>query len=103
MVCSSLTRDQTQAPCTGSVEAKPLDHQESPPCLFFFKGVFILFYLFSVYNACGILAHRPGIKPAPPALEVQSLNYWITREVPILELCKLYKNEISTYFLSLIF
>ena len=27
---SSLTRDQTQAPCIGSVESQPLDHQGSP-------------------------------------------------------------------------
>ena len=25
---------------------------------------------------------RPGIKPVPPALGVQSLNHWIAREVP---------------------
>ena len=27
---SSLTRDQTQAPCIGSVESYPLDHQGNP-------------------------------------------------------------------------
>ena len=27
---SSLTRDPTRAPCTGSVESCPLDHQGSP-------------------------------------------------------------------------
>ena len=27
---SSLTRDQTQAPCTGSMESQPSDHQQSP-------------------------------------------------------------------------
>ena len=27
---SSLTRDQTQAPCTGSVDSSPLDHHEVP-------------------------------------------------------------------------
>ena len=27
---SSLTRDQTRAPCTGSLESQPLDHQGSP-------------------------------------------------------------------------
>ena len=27
---SFLTRDRTQAPCTGSTESYPLDHQESP-------------------------------------------------------------------------
>ena len=32
--------------------------------------------------ACGILVPQPGIKPVPPAVEVQSLNHWTTREVP---------------------
>ena len=30
--------------------------------------------------ACGILVPWPGIKPAPPAMEVQSPNHWTTRE-----------------------
>ena len=30
MGSSSLTRDQTQTPCIGSLESQPLDHQESP-------------------------------------------------------------------------
>ena len=29
---SSLTRDGTQAPCIGSTESQPLDHQGIPPC-----------------------------------------------------------------------
>ena len=29
-----------------------------------------------------ILVPWPGIKPVPPAVEVQSLNHWTTREVP---------------------
>ena len=32
--------------------------------------------------ACGILVPWPGIEFAPLALEVWSLNHWITREVP---------------------
>ena len=32
--------------------------------------------------ACGILVPQPGIKPTPPALEMQSLNHWTNREVP---------------------
>ena len=32
--------------------------------------------------ACGILVPQPGIKPVPPAVEVQSLNNWTAREVP---------------------
>ena len=31
--------------------------------------------------AYGILVLWPGIKPAPPALEVRSLNHWSAREV----------------------
>ena len=31
---------------------------------------------------CGILVPRQGVIPIPPALEVQSLNHWITRKVP---------------------
>ena len=31
--------------------------------------------------ACGILVPGPGIEPAPPAVEAQSLNHWTAREV----------------------
>ena len=42
-----------------------------------------LFFFFSLLHleACGILVPQPGIKPTPPAMEVQSLNYWTAREV----------------------
>ena len=32
--------------------------------------------------ACGILVPRPGIKPVPPAVEVESPNRWTAREFP---------------------
>ena len=32
--------------------------------------------------ACGILVPLPGIQPTPPALAVQSLNHWTTKEAP---------------------
>ena len=41
----------------------------------------ILFVFWSCRAACGILVPRPGIEPAPPALEAQSLNHWTTKEV----------------------
>ena len=31
---------------------------------------------------CGILALQLGIESMPPAVEVQSLNHWTTKEVP---------------------
>ena len=47
-----------------------------PPIVFFF------FFFFGCL-ACGILVSPPRIKLASPAVEVQSLNHWTTREVPI--------------------
>ena len=32
--------------------------------------------------ASGILVPRPGIEPAPSAVEAQTLNQWTAREVP---------------------
>ena len=34
------------------------------------------------YKACGILVPQPEIEPVLPAVEEQTPNYWITREVP---------------------
>ena len=42
--------------------------------------VFLIFFCCTV---CGTLVLWPGIKPAPPALEAQSLNYWTIMEVPL--------------------
>ena len=39
------------------------------------------FFFWPSCTVCGILVPRPGITPAPPALEAQSLNYWTAREV----------------------
>ena len=33
--------------------------------------------------AYGILVPWPGIEPMPPAVEVQSLNHWTSKEVPV--------------------
>ena len=40
------------------------------------------FLFWPYYAACRILVPQPGIKPVPLAVEVQSPNYWITREDP---------------------
>ena len=41
-------------------------------------------FCFLLCGACGILVPQPGIKPVPSALEVQNLNHWTAREVPVL-------------------
>ena len=52
---------------------------QKPLCPSFFLS-FFFFWLLS--NTCGILVPWPGIKPGPPALDVQSLIHRATREVP---------------------
>ena len=47
-------------------------------CLF----CFIFIYFYALAAACGILVPQPGIEPALPAVEVQSLSHWTTGEVP---------------------
>ena len=47
----------------------------------FIEFVKVLFLFFG-YEACGILAPTPGIKPTPPALEGE-VNQWTTKEVPL--------------------
>ena len=47
-----------------------------------FKGSVASFIFFLPPHAAqGILDPQPGIEPVPPALRVQSLNYWTIREV----------------------
>ena len=44
---------------------------------------FFFFFFFWPYQmACGILVPQPGTEPAPPVLEVRSLNPCTAREVP---------------------
>ena len=40
------------------------------------------FIFWPCHAACGILVPWPGMEPAPPALEGQSLKHWTPREVP---------------------
>ena len=51
-------------------------------CLHFSIAKFISFFLAVLGLSCGMwdLVPRPGIKPRPPALVVQSLSHWTTRE-----------------------
>ena len=44
--------------------------------------MFVYFTFWLHHRACRILVPQPGIEPAPPAVQVQSLNPWTAREVP---------------------
>ena len=51
---SSLTRDRTQAPCIGSVESYPLDHQGSPgPLSFSLKHMQLVLFSFHTSEVSG--------------------------------------------------
>ena len=49
---------------------------------FYHVAVGFFFFLTTCSPPCVSLVSRPGIEPAPLALEAQSLNYWATSEVP---------------------
>ena len=42
--------------------------------------ILFFFFLWPWCTACGILVPGPGIEPASPAAEAQSLNNWASRE-----------------------
>ena len=70
---------------TGTQSGGPLLPVMPPLCdqtgrQLFFVVVFSTFWPCPV--ACGTLVPRPGIEPAPPAVESRNLNHWTTREVP---------------------
>ena len=59
-----------------------------PPGLFLqghnLQKLFVLFVFFTFMlhiAACGILVSQPGIEPAAPAVEAQSPDQWITRDI----------------------
>ena len=58
---------------------------------------------FSVCEPCGILVPRSGIKPTPPALEVQSLSYWTVREDSDTCILRCYIFTIAIYNLQYVF
>ena len=49
-----------------------------------FLPVLFFFFFSSSCSSCAISVPQPGIRPAPWALEMWSLNCWTTREVPML-------------------
>ena len=44
-------------------------------------SITFLFCLWPCHAACGILVPQPEIESMPPAVEAQSPNYWIAKEV----------------------
>ena len=62
-----------------------LSVNQPSPFLFYSIFKFYLFYLFRLgYAACGVLFPRPGVETATLAVEVQSLNHWTARKVPVI-------------------
>ena len=50
---------------------------------FILSAAYFIFVFWLHCVACGILVSWPRIRPAPLAVEVQSLNHWTSREVPL--------------------
>ena len=55
----------------------------NPVVSFLFLSLLLFFVFFWPWHmACGILVPWPGIEPASPAVEAQTLNHWTTSKVP---------------------
>ena len=44
--------------------------------------IYLFIFFWPCHMACRVLAHRPGIEPAPPAVGVRRLNHWTAGEGP---------------------
>ena len=75
--------------CSNPSPTPPLDQGEEFSLSYLRKKKNFFFNFWLHHVACGILVPRPGIKPAPPALETQSLNHWTARDVPLAQPGKL--------------
>ena len=60
-----------------------MDVLYDPTLVSIYIYIFFLFLFFWLCHvACGILVAWHGIEQMPPAVEAQSPNHWMTREVP---------------------
>ena len=66
-------------------------------CLLVFKIFYLLFIFWLYLTACRILVPQSGIELEPPALEVQSLNHWTIRKIPI---CWYFAKDVCLYLYS---
>ena len=55
--------------------------------------MYLFFWLY--HTACGVLVPQPEMEPAPPAVDVWSLNQWVTRKIPGIKLL-MTKEKVST-------
>ena len=53
----------------------------SPPAN---DDILLSFHFWPHFTTCRIVVPWPGIEPAPPAVEAQHTNHWMTREFPLL-------------------
>ena len=55
----------------------------------FLKNKFLIalfYYFLAILRGMWDLGSQPGIEPARSAVEVQSLDHWTTREIPVISL-----------------
>ena len=68
-----------------------------------FLFLFIYLYIYWLcHTSCRILVPRPGIEPAPPAVEAWSLNHWTAREFPKFYTCILLNQRHLLHFLAFV-
>ena len=62
--------------------------------VFIYLFIYLFICILSCHMACGTLVSWSRIKPIPPAMEAQSVNHWISREVPLCLFVCLFSNYL---------
>ena len=62
--------------------------------VYMYVCMYVFIYVLSCHMACGTLVSWSRIKPIPPAMEAQSVNHWISREVPLCLFVCLFSNYL---------
>ena len=74
--------------------------------MFIYLFIFLYFIIFLIlksfffglhHAAFGILVPQPGIESITPAEEIQSLNHWTTRQVPMINFFSVVNEKFATH------
>ena len=91
-VCTHSKQKRTDRDPRKACSGKLSKLTSSPPL---YSQLCLSFWFFLLYHVAGMwdLSFQPGVEPAPPASEAQSLSHWTTRKSPCMSFNVFITNE----------